>query len=110
MDTLKLTIFISTLLLLSSCTENPLLGTWKAKPGQGNSLVACPEIKFTKNTSMCGSMVEDVSYDVEDGMVIVSSEFGNIFGVKSAYEITDRNTMSIAMLFGGKIVYNRSSY
>jgi hypothetical protein len=70
----------------------------------------CPEIKFTKNMSICGGIVEDVSYDVEDGMVIVSSELGNIFGMKSAYDIADRNTMTISMPFGGKIVYNRSIY
>jgi hypothetical protein len=110
MHTTHMIVFISTLLILGGCTENPLIGTWKAKPGQGNALIVCPEIKFTKNISICGGMVEDVSYDIEEGMVIVSSEFGNIFGVKSAYDIADRNTMTISMPFGGKIVYNRVSY
>jgi hypothetical protein len=110
MHTAQMIVFISTLLFLGGCTENPLIGTWKAKPRQGNALIMCPEIKFTKNISICGGIVEDVSYDVEDGMVIVSSELGNIFGMKSAYDIADRNTMTISMPFGGKIVYNRSSY
>ena len=53
-------LFLVTLSLLG-CGDNPLLGTWHAKSGQSHSFIMCKEIVFTKDTSRCGSMIENVS-------------------------------------------------
>ena len=109
---MKLKYLLSTLalLVLSGCGDNPLLGTWKAKSGQNQAFFMCKEIIFTKELSKCGSMVEDVSYDVEDNFVIVSSDLGDKIGIKAAYEIIDKNTMAIEIPMSGRILYGRSSY
>jgi hypothetical protein len=110
MNILKFTAIIIVVFAISGCEKNPLLGTWKVKTGQNKLMIVCPEITFTDDISKCGSIVEEVSYDVQDNTVIVSSELGDALGMKVAYEISDSNTMTIDIPMGGKLVYGRSSY
>ena len=97
-------------LSLVGCGKNPLLGTWKAKSGQNQLFITCPEITFTKKISKCGGIVEEVDYDVQGNIVIVSSELGDKLGMKVAYEIRDKNTMVVEIPMAGKLVYGRASY
>lgn len=97
-------------IMLSGCEKNPLIGEWKAKSGQGHLFIMCPEITFTSETSRCGNVIEEVDYEVQGNAVIVSSELGNIFGMKAIYDVPDKNTMVIKLPAGGKIVYGRTGY
>ena len=109
----RLNVFISVIaicLLLAGCGDNPLLGTWKAKPGQKNAFIVCKEMIFKKDISQCAGMIEEVTYDVRDDLVIVSSELGDKIGIKAAYKIVDENTMIMDVPMGGKIIYGRYSY
>lgn len=110
MNFMKVLILSIFLFGLSGCGENPLLGTWKAKSGQNQWLIVCPEITFTKDISKCGSIVEEVSYDVQGNTVIVSSDLGDKLGMKVAYEIKDKNTMVVEIPMAGELVYGRFSY
>jgi hypothetical protein len=95
---------------LTGCEKNPLLGTWKVKSGQSGFLPEmCSEIVFTKDSSRCGSILEDVSYDIQGNLVIVSSELGDKLGTKVAYEIIDNNTIVIDIL-GKRVIYSRYGY
>ena len=110
MNKLKLAALIFLIINLIGCGKNPLLGTWKAKSGQNKLLIICPEIIFTPDSSRCGSIIEEVNYDVQGNTVIVSSDLGNSLGMKVAYKITDKNTMIIDIPGAGKITYGRSAY
>jgi hypothetical protein len=110
MKTLKRSALLLTMVILSSCSDNPLLGTWKAKSGQNSAYIACPEITFTESMSRCGGIVEEVDYEVQGNLVIVSSDLGDIFGMKVAYELADDNTMIMDIPFAGEVVYKRKSY
>ncbi len=96
---------------LTSCTDNPLLGTWKIKPGQNQLHVMCPEITFEKDISTCGSIVEEVTYDVRnEHTVIVSPGLGDKLGTKATYKVLDKNTLIISDGMGGSLLYDRISH
>lgn len=108
----KITFLLLLITALTGCEKNPLLGTWKVKPGQSSSgflADMCNEVVFTKDSSRCGSILEEVSYNVQGNLVIVSSELGDKLGTKVAYEITGNNTITIDIL-GEKVTYSRYSY
>ena len=101
---------LSLLVFLIGCTKNPLLGKWKVKPGQNDLFVMCPEIEFRENLSRCGSIVEEVEYEVDGNIVVVSSALGDSLGMKVAYEIIDHNTIQLEIPYAGKLIYGRSNY
>lgn len=103
----KIKILLSTLIFLTSCTENPLNGTWDLKIGQKNiSFFPCKTIQFEDNLSRCAGIAEKVTYEIREKEVIVNGALG----VSSIYKIKDKNTISIEVPFSGELLFNRSSY
>jgi hypothetical protein len=110
MSTIKNIIIFSLVISLIGCTKNPLLGKWKVKPGQNELFVMCHEIEFRENLTKCGSIVEEVEYEVDGNIVIVSSALGDSMGMKVAYEVLDHNTIQLEIPYAGKLTYGRSNY
>ena len=93
---------------LSACGQpNPLIGTWKLKPGQANAqFMPCTELRFEKKLEACGGLAEKVSYDVRDGEVIVHGASG----LSAVYTVIEKNTISIEVPGVGTMVFGRYSY
>lgn len=98
------------ILALTGCSkDNCLIGTWKIKIGE--SLI-CSEIKFTRNKMFCGSIVEEVEYEILDDRVIVTgkSDLSKAIGTGISYKVEANHTISTHNFLGQEIKYSRQSY
>lgn len=109
---LRMKVYIGTILILAlaGCSkDNSLIGTWKIKYGKS---LTCPEIKFTRNKMFCGSIVEEVKYEILDDRVIVTgrSDLSKAIGTGISYKVEAHHTISTHNFLGQEIKYSRQSY
>ncbi len=105
---MKIISLVCAMFLLVSCSDpNPLIGTWKAKPGQKSFMASiCSEIRFEDAVSSCDGFAEKVTYEIRDGEVLVHGALGLI----TIYKVQDKNTISFKMPGMGEATFNRTSY
>lgn len=107
MKIITITLLCSIFFLISCTDPNPLIGTWKVKPGQKSLMASvCTEIRFEDELSTCDGLAEKVTYEVRDGEVFVHG----ISGLSAIYKVHDRNTISFKMPALGEVKFNRASY
>ena len=88
---------------LISCTDaNPLLGEWQVLPGSGPDTVA-QTIQFTDSQSISRNTADNVTYEIMEDRVIVTSSLG----FNLIYMLVDADTIKVNLAGIGPVTYAR---
>ena len=99
-------------LAVACSTGNPIIGRWKVDDkeslsgvGAGLGLVGMDEIEFRADKMIMGSVVLEVSYEVDEDRVIVTNKKA---GHGQVFRILDEDRIKFEVPMGLAIVYRRA--
>lgn len=97
------TFAFSTILFITGCGENPLLGEWVSTT---NSPFSCSMVRFEDDREFCDSMSNEVKYEVFESSVLVKSvQQSALLAFDFSYSIISKNVVSYIDPLTNKEVY-----